>query len=275
MKQRIITALVGIPVFILAMFFLDTIIFPILIALISVVSVYEVMKATGYLKVIPAAVTGMIFAAAVPFFTTWPVSGVRGAFCFLYIIVLFLVAIVCHERMPLERLGMVFMMSLLVPFGMACLVFTRDFFPKDSMFYVVLIIVAAWMTDIGAYFIGSFFGKHKLVPKISPKKTVEGAVGGIVISLISVVIISLFYQFVCLGDSASVSWGILIPYSLAAALVSMLGDLAASLVKRACGVKDFGKLLPGHGGLLDRFDSVLFVAPLTLFTILYFPIITR
>ncbi|MCI8497264.1 MAG: phosphatidate cytidylyltransferase [Clostridiales bacterium] len=275
MKQRIITALVGVPVFILAMFLLDTIIFPILISLISVISVYEVIKATGYLKVIPAAVASMIFAAAVPFFTTSPISGVRGASCFVYIIALFVAAIICHEKMPLERLGMVFMMSLLVPFGLACLVFTRDFFPQDAVFYVVLIIVAAWMTDIGAYFIGSFFGKHKLVPKISPKKTVEGAVGGIAVSLISVMIISVFYQFVILGDSADISWGILIAYSIAAAVVSMLGDLAASLVKRACGVKDFGKLLPGHGGLLDRFDSVLFVAPLTFFVILYFPIITR
>ncbi len=275
MKQRIITALIGIPVFILAMFFLNTMVFPVLIALISGICVYEVMKATGFLKVIPAAVINILFAVAVPFFTTWPVSEVRGAFSFIYIIALFLIAIACHEQLPLERLGMVFMMSLLIPFGMACMVFTRDFFQADAVFYVVLIIVAAWMTDIGAYFIGSFFGKHKLVPKISPKKTVEGAVGGIAISLLSVVIISLFYQFVCLGDSAAVSWGILIPYSLAAALVSMLGDLAASLVKRACGVKDFGKLLPGHGGLLDRFDSVLFVAPLTFFTILYFPIITR
>lgn len=275
MKQRIITALVGIPVFIIAMFLLDTVIFPILIALVSVISVYEVMKATGYIKVVPAAAASMIFAAAVPFFTIWPISEVRGVFSFFYIVALFIVAIACHEKMPLERLGMVFMMSLLVPFGLACLVFTRDFFPQDAVFYVVLIIVAAWMTDIGAYFVGSFFGKHKLVPKISPKKTVEGAVGGMVISLLSVAIISLFYQFVCLGDSASISWGILIIYTLVAALLSMLGDLAASLVKRACGVKDFGKLLPGHGGLLDRFDSVLFVAPFTFFTILYFPIITR
>ena len=133
-------------------------------------------------------------------------------------------------------------------------------YSADEMghYMYVLIFLGAWVSDTFAYFTGVLFGKHKLIPSISPKKTVEGAIGGVVFTLIAFVIYGLvlnkafsvsipIYTFIILG--------LLLP------VVSQIGDLIASAVKRQYGIKDYGNLFPGHGGVLDRFDSVMLVAP--------------
>lgn len=125
----------------------------------------------------------------------------------------------------------------------------------------LLLFVISWITDAGAYFVGCSIGKHKLIPHLSPKKTVEGAVGGI----IACVLLSLLYVFILDKIGLSIFGGndylkILI-VSLVGSVISQLGDFASSAIKREFNVKDFGKLLPGHGGVLDRFDSIIFVAP--------------
>lgn len=134
----------------------------------------------------------------------------------------------------------------------------------------------AWLTDTGAYLFGITMGKHKLAPKISPKKTVEGAVGGVVFCVATVLLLSLVYQWICSsvwGVSLSVDYWRLLLLVPVGALISMLGDLSASLIKRQCGVKDYGSLMPGHGGIMDRFDSVFFVLPFLVLFIRLFPIV--
>ena len=131
-----------------------------------------------------------------------------------------------------------------------------------SVYATFLLFVFAWITDSGAYFAGYFLGKHKLVPKLSPKKTVEGAIGGI----IACILISLGYVWVldrCFdvslfngGDNYK-----MLLLSFIGSIISQLGDFASSAVKREFNVKDYGNILPGHGGVLDRFDSIIFVAP--------------
>lgn len=114
-------------------------------------------------------------------------------------------------------------------------------------------------------FCGYFLGKTKLAPEISPKKTVEGFFGGLVTNIVAILIIGLVYGISCSWGAANVKvyyWQFLL-YGLLSALLSVLGDLTASLIKRQCQVKDFGNIMPGHGGVLDRFDSVLFVLPFT------------
>ena len=115
------------------------------------------------------------------------------------------------------------------------------------------------LADSGAYFAGTFFGKTKLCPEISPKKTVEGLIGGVISNGILMLIISLFYQFVLKGEPIHYL-GVLIAGMLAA-LIGLVGDLTASVIKRQTGIKDYGNIMPGHGGIMDRFDSVLLVAP--------------
>ena len=132
----------------------------------------------------------------------------------------------------------------------------------NGIIFIWMIYAGSWGSDVGAYTFGKLFGKHKLVPNLSPKKTVEGAVGGIVASAFWGFLFAVLFR-----DHIDIA----MPYltcaciSAAASVVAQIGDLAASAIKRQCNIKDFGKCLPGHGGILDRYDSIIFVAPLVYF----------
>ncbi|MDO5095482.1 MAG: phosphatidate cytidylyltransferase [Peptostreptococcaceae bacterium] len=125
--------------------------------------------------------------------------------------------------------------------------------------YIWLVFIFAWVSDISAYFSGMFFGKHKLIPEISPKKTVEGAIGGIAGTVIFTVGFAMFFK-----EPSPMHF---VPLAIVGSVVSQLGDLFASAIKRALQIKDYGNIIPGHGGVLDRFDSILFTAPLTYYGI--------
>lgn len=130
-------------------------------------------------------------------------------------------------------------------------------------FHVWLIFLCSWGCDTCAYCVGMLIGKHKMTPKLSPKKSVEGAVGGVIGAALLTVIYGMVFRG-AMGSEMSHVW-IMAAISAAGALVSMVGDLTASAIKRNYGIKDYGKLIPGHGGILDRFDSVIFTAPLIYF----------
>lgn len=132
---------------------------------------------------------------------------------------------------------------------------------SDYSIMVWMVIIAAFAADIMAYFTGMAFGKHKLCPNLSPKKTVEGAVGGLLGSGIAAGIFGYFFLTEHLAESIAIG--------IFGGLVSMAGDLTASAFKRQMGIKDYGKLIPGHGGILDRFDSVIFVAPAIYYFIIF------
>ena len=138
----------------------------------------------------------------------------------------------------------------------------------DAMFFILLILCFAWGGDTCAYFAGRAFGKHKLCPVVSPKKTVEGAIGGVLGTMVFGVIATVIYSIAAnrmeeftrtnIGVSMYVVIALL---ACVAAVLGIYGDLFASVVKRQCGIKDYGTIFPGHGGILDRFDSVMFIAP--------------
>jgi len=127
--------------------------------------------------------------------------------------------------------------------------------------YVWLIFVISFATDTFAYFTGYLFGKNKLIPKISPKKTIEGSIGGILGSTISCILFAYIFKLQILPLVVIGSLG---------SIVAQFGDLFASSIKRYVGIKDYGKLIPGHGGILDRFDSVILVAPFVYYAIMFF-----
>lgn len=135
----------------------------------------------------------------------------------------------------------------------------------DGLIAVFAVILAAWITDIFAYFTGKLFGKHKLCEAISPKKTIEGSIGGVVFC----VIIFTLYSLIIFNKSTPIHGYIfMIIASLILSVIAQIGDLSMSLIKRKFGIKDFGSLFPGHGGVLDRFDSILAVAPVFLIIVL-------
>lgn len=138
---------------------------------------------------------------------------------------------------------------------------------ENGIFWIWLVFVGSWGSDTGAYCFGMLLGKHKIVPKLSPKKTVEGCIGGVVSSAAFGLLFALLF-----GERV----GVHNPYlafaliGAAGSVIAQVGDLAASAVKRQCEIKDYGKTIPGHGGFLDRFDSVIYVAPLCYFLIQLF-----
>ena len=134
--------------------------------------------------------------------------------------------------------------------------------------YVVwLVFLCSWGCDTCAYCVGVLIGKHKMAPVLSPKKSVEGAVGGVVGAALLTVIYTMIFKN-AMGITQAEVW-ILAGISAVGALISMVGDLTASAIKRNYEIKDYGKLIPGHGGILDRFDSVIFTAPIIYFLAVY------
>ena len=132
-----------------------------------------------------------------------------------------------------------------------------------------LVLLSPWATDTLAYFSGVFFGKHKLIEKVSPKKTIEGSIVG----TIGCLVVAYIYGVIIAKIGYIPNYVNLLIFAAISSVVSQFGDLAASCIKREHGVKDYGSLIPGHGGILDRFDSVLFVAPLMYYFMQYLPIL--
>lgn len=182
---------------------------------------------------------------------------------FLIIVGLFYMSIFHNDRYNLNDISLTFLGILYVPFLFAFIVLTRNL--EYGAYYIWIIFIGAFATDTFAYFFGVFLGKNKLIPAISPKKTVEGAIGGAIGCLAVTLAYGAFvntkitgiplYHFAIIG--------------LLNGVISQIGDLAASSVKRFVNIKDYGRLMPGHGGVLDRFDSILFNAPVVYFYITF------
>ncbi len=133
--------------------------------------------------------------------------------------------------------------------------------------YVVLLFLSSWGNDTLAYCAGRLFGKHKMSPKLSPKKTIEGAVGGVLgAGLLGFLYSFIARQFILTDVNLGLVFTVI---CMAGGLISIIGDLAASAIKRNYDIKDYGTLIPGHGGILDRFDSVIFIAPIIYYFLVY------
>ncbi len=277
MKTRIISAAVGIALMVVILLFIDTLVINFAIAILALLAMYELLVATKYAgnKLLSAA--SFCFVALVPFFRLPYFADIRKIACFAFIVVLFCILIAKHAEMRFEQVGMVFMLSVWVSFALSSIIFIRDDFGRDGLFLIILTLAGAWIADSGAYFVGRFFGKHKLAPNISPKKTIEGAVGGVCTNIIVFLLLGFGYTKLAAsnGDIISMQYLTLALLGIASAVLGMLGDLTASIIKRQCSIKDFGHIMPGHGGVLDRFDSVLFVAPFMYMALGYLPLITR
>lgn len=275
MKTRIVTAIFASTAMLVVLFLPWTIVFTVAVSAICGVAVYEVLSVTKAIRHRGLEVVSILFAVLAPFFGRMSSAAVF-VICLAYVLLLIVLYVLQSKGVTVEQLGGVFLLSVLIALSLSCASYLRTAGSRsdsDGLFYVILSMVIAWLADSGAYFIGTFFGKHKLCPRISPKKTVEGLIGGIVCSVLFSLLAGWIYQTCFLGDAAKVSYWTILGLSLVCAPLSVVGDLFASLIKRHCEVKDFGKIFPGHGGMLDRFDSLLFVFPVVYFTVRYLPII--
>lgn len=279
MKQRVITAIVLLAVLAVVVWQINTPLFVAVIAFLAAVAANEIMKCAK-VKNKFIVVLGTAFAAAVPFFASakvllpfvdseyWGsfISAVPNvAFVILLVLVFLLAMLKGYAHTKFEDVAISVFASVLVPYGFSVFVRLRDMFDNEQfgIYLIFFGLICALGTDSGAQLGGMAFGKHKMSPNISPKKTVEGAICGVIFALIlnavAVVLYNVFAE-VKLETSTIVT---LLVCSMPISFMGMMGDLSASVLKRNFGVKDFGKIFPGHGGVMDRFDSSLFTIPLT------------
>lgn len=272
MKQRIITAVVAFFVLLPVLIFSDTFIFPLGLAICAVLSVWEMFACVGLKNAWLFTAPMYVLGAAFPFLIRYlpdrdllaPIAICAAVVWTLYA---FTVLIFSHGKYPLEAVFVASFSLFYIFIGFNAILFIHDCEPGGKYLYYICFL-GAWITDIFAYFCGRAFGKHKLIPDVSPKKTVEGSIGGTVFCILVMVI----FGFVVEKLVPEISANLLI-FAVAGvliAVVSQIGDLSMSVIKRKYGVKDYGFIFPGHGGVLDRFHSVIAVSALLMVFSLFF-----
>lgn len=261
MLKRITTAGIGIIILIPFIIFSDTFLLIIFTSVLSAVGVYEMLRCVGKDKSPTLLITSVCMTVAVQILarTVSDATHYLGyifMLCTLYSFAVLVTAVFSKGRHKVSELATVTVMTIYIAFGFSSLLLLRDMQYGLVMFFLWFLI--PWICDAMAYFTGVFFGKHKLIPDVSPKKTVEGAIGGILGTLLITVIFGLVTQ---LGFDMKPNYPSLLLVTFVGCLVSQCGDLIASLIKREHGVKDYGNVFPGHGGVMDRFDSCIATGP--------------
>ena len=263
MYTRIVSAAVAVVIAVVVLILHDTFVFNLAIAFISVAAVYEIFKAAKFdgHKLQAYLCYGYAFLNAFMgvFHRHGWLTFINNRFYFgLFVLVMCLSYLKYYEKFKYTDLFFMMGVAVLIPYSFSTLLYMSEWGGK-GVFMIVITLCGAWLADSGAYFAGTFFGKTKLCPNVSPKKTVEGLVGGVACNGVLMLLIGLFYDFVLKG--ASLNYVMLFIAGMGCALIGLVGDLTASEIKRQCGIKDYGNIMPGHGGIMDRFDSVLLVAP--------------
>lgn len=267
MVTRIITAVVGIAIAIGILFLSATPVYNLAVSAIAVVMLYELLSACKCIQYKFHSIVCVVFAAVMPFLVEFEGMEIKYIVSTSCIFLIFAGYIAEHKNITFEKICCMLAVTLLTTLSMCCLVSLKNLDSVHGVCYVILCLAGAWLGDSGAYFVGTFFGKHKLCPEISPKKTVEGAVGSVLtVGLVFAAYAFLYRLFMGYrGVSFEVSYPYLVLMGIICGVLGIVGDLSASLIKRQFGIKDFGNIMPGHGGFMDRFDSVLFVAPFMMF----------
>ena len=267
MKTRIIAAAVLLPLLLIVVFLLPKVCTAILFGAMAAVGAYELMVGTGKVKETRLYIYAMISAF---WCALW--SGLSISYGWLLLGVLaFWIALfaeLMHSQMQLafEKMTVSMVAGVIMPLMLSSLV--RIHATESGRVLIVIPFVLAFLSDSGAYFAGLKYGKRKLAPTISPKKTVEGVVGGVIGAVVGMVIYSFVIQS-CFYFRVNYMYATL--YGVLGSVAGVFGDLCFSAIKRQVDIKDYGNLIPGHGGILDRFDSMILIGPLAEILLLILP----
>ena len=266
MKIRSLTSAIILAVMVPVLIFSKYLIYPIALAIFAVAAVFELLRVIGVHKNYKISIPAYIMAAALPVLThdifldqnpelqkNYMLFAVATVFTYmLYIMAL---AVFSDGELRFSKIAEVFLAVTYVVMSFTALCLLR--YIRNGTWCFFLVFLSAWGTDVGAYCVGSLIGKHKLLPKVSPKKSIEGAVGGTVFAIL----LFMLYGFaVSKFTELTPNYLLLGIEGAMLSVISQIGDLIASLIKREYGVKDYGRILPGHGGIMDRFDSILAVS---------------
>jgi len=288
MKVRIITSIVAI-IGIFPFFWLSDAVgldhplhyvFPLLICAIAVVCTWELLHCIGleknYFVATPLYLAALCFPMLARVMYQHNDAYIKVAILAVLALIIYLFGVIVFRfgKEDSGKIALMFMTSLYVIGSFSAIVILRDSIalPEAGRYLFLMPFIFSWTTDTFAYFTGRLFGKHKLIPQVSPKKTVEGSIGGMVFCVATACLYGLIVKS-AFGDVAP-NYIALIVGGLLASVVSQIGDLVMSAIKRQYGIKDFGIFLPGHGGLLDRFDSSIAVTVLLVIINTYYPFFT-
>lgn len=272
MKTRIISGIVMVAIVLLVLLagiHISSLFITAFAAILAAISNYELIYNAAGIKYKPAIAGACVFAflnviigdniiSSALFDIINPISNSISDFHFTSMIsvIYFLYAVIMilknHNDFSLAHISVLCAMPIVISYAFGTLGSIIN--ARDGIYYLLMLLNFSSICDMGAYFVGVTLGKHKLCPEISPKKTIEGAVGGILSSLIFTVVFAILFNRTDMIIPALIC-------TIPLCIVGMLGDLFASAIKRSVGIKDYGALIPGHGGILDRFDSILMLSP--------------
>lgn len=272
MAARLITAGVGIVVCIGLMFLgeINPIVLTIAISLVTGLMCGELLTAKKLHKKLIISIPSVMLGILMPLLSSTDFVFIP---LYLFTVAVFVSAVLYHEKITADDMMFAFGGTLLITLsmtafaytvcgetGLSPLVKTDEIVKSYPAFWIVLTLAIPWMSDSGAYFAGRFLGKHKLCEAISPKKTIEGAVGGLISGFVASILIGFIFTWIY--KDVTINFVPLIIIGLINPVISIFGDLTFSIIKRSCNIKDYGSIMPGHGGMLDRFDSIILCAPL-------------
>lgn len=271
MKTRVIAAAVLLPLLLITVLALPQIITAVLAGVMMAIAAYELLYGTGLVRHTRMLIYSMVMAFLV---ALWSYFGARRSYALIGVTVfwvaLFGEMMASHVKVSMDKVTMCLLAGLLIPYVFTSLVRIHNLY--RGRFLILIPFVLAFLSDTGAYFAGRAFGRHKLAPVISPHKTVEGVVGGVIATMLGMVIYCFILQ---VAFDFRVNYGYALIYGLLGSLGGVFGDLSFSVIKRQTGIKDYGNLIPGHGGILDRFDSMMVVGPLTEALLLLIPVAVK
>ena len=284
MKKRMITAIVALILFIPVLIFSDTWALPIAASAAAVIACFEMFSCIGQKKNLVFTIPTYILAAAFPilarvaktqeFMSQADFIKLALAMAIIAPLYMFAVSVFQTKTMCVTDAGLAAFSCFYIIAAFTCLIYIRDFAYLGQHVYL-LCFICAWITDTFAYFTGMLLGKHKLIPEVSPKKTIEGAIGGVVFCSVAMVVFGLIIEtFFNPENSFHANYLVLALSGIAISAISQTGDLIMSLIKRKYQIKDYGKIFPGHGGVLDRCDSVIAVSLAIAFITSYFNMFT-
>ena len=270
MRTRIIAAAVLIPILLVLVLFAPKMFAAVILAVLMSIGSYELLYRTHLVQHSRLVVYSSVMAFAV---TMWSYAGAVHAWLLIgiliYTLVLFAEMMRDHVKVRIEMIALCYVAGFVVPFLISALI--RILTMTAGRQVILIPFVVAFLSDGGAYFAGLKFGRHKLAPVVSPNKTIEGALGGLVAAMVGMLIYAIVLD---LGfPRFKVNYGVAILYGLIGSLAGVFGDLCFSIIKRQTGIKDYGNLIPGHGGVLDRLDSMMMVAPLMEALLLLMPVV--
>ena len=261
MLVRVISAIVALIILLPVLWFSDSFLLPCAAAVVGIICLFEMFGCLKVRRNLWISVPFYLVAAFAPFAMRYMTNremllAIYAACVGVIALIMLTVSVLSHRKIPTSQTASVYLTSLYIIAAFTSIVYVRDS-SDNGQFLLIMMFAAPWITDTFAYLFGRKLGKHKLIPDVSPKKSIEGSIAGIICCTLTI----LLYAFVC-----SKVWGLQCNYAILAALgvllsiVGQIGDLAMSVIKREYNIKDYGKIMPGHGGALDRFDSVLAVA---------------